>query len=31
MTDISKKNLTELVTLIKKKEIKSEEVVQSYI
>ncbi|MBA1339268.1 MAG: aspartyl-tRNA(Asn)/glutamyl-tRNA(Gln) amidotransferase subunit A [Pelagibacterales bacterium] len=31
MTDISKKNLTELVALIKKKEIKSEEVVQSYI
>ena len=31
MTDISKKSLTELVALIKKKEIKSEEITQSFI
>ena len=31
MPDISKKSLTELVSLIKKKEIKSEELTQSFI
>ena len=31
MSDISKKSLTEIVRLIKKKEIKSEEVTQSFI
>ena len=31
MTDISKKNLTEIVSLIKKKEVKSEEVTESFI
>ena len=31
MSDISKKNLTEIVSLIKKKEIKSEEVTNSFI
>ena len=31
MSDISKKSLTEIVRLVKKKEIKSEEVTQSYI
>ena len=31
MSDISKKSLTEIVRLIKKKEIKSEEITQSFI
>ena len=31
MTDISKKTLTEIVGLIKKKELKSEELTQSFI
>jgi len=31
MTDITKKSLTEIVGLIKKKEIKSEELTQSFI
>ena len=31
MSDISKKSLTEIVKLIKKKEIKSEELTKSYI
>ena len=31
MSDISKKSLTEIVSLIKKKEIKSEELTQSFI
>ena len=31
MTDITKKSLTEIVSLIKKREIKSEEVTQSFI
>ena len=31
MSDISKKSLTEIVRLIKKKEIKSEELTQSFI
>ena len=31
MSDITKKSLTEIIRLIKKKEIKSEEVTQSFI
>ena len=31
MSDITKKSLTEIVNLIKKKEIKSEELTESYI
>ena len=31
MTDITKKSLTEIISLIKKKEVKSEEITQSFI